>query len=73
MVVIKSWKVSTGKTIKFVIVDCTKQDAKVQKLLKENDVKGFPTIKMKAGGKTYDFEAKVTKPALEQFLQSVLN
>ena len=66
-------KVINGKTIKFVIIDCTKQDAKVQNLLKEHDVKGFPTIKMNAGGKTYDFEAKVTKPALEQFLQSVLN
>ena len=66
-------KVINGKTVKFVIIDCTKQNAEVQKLLKENDVKGFPTIKMKSGGKTYDFEAKVTKPALEQFLQSVLN
>ena len=65
-------KVINGKTVKFVIIDCTKETADVQKLIKENDIKGYPTVKLKADGKSHDFDAKITRPALEQFLKSVL-
>ncbi len=65
-------KVINGQTVHFKIVDCTKETAEVQKLLKENNVEGYPTIKLKAKGQTFDFDAKATRPALEQFLNTVL-
>lgn len=65
-------KVIGGYTVKITTVNCTKETAEVQKLVKKYDVKGYPTVNMIKDGKTYKYDAKVSTQGLEQFLKSVL-
>lgn len=66
-------KVVEGYTIKITVVNCTKETAEVQKLVKKYNVKGYPTVMMHKDGKTINYDAKVSKEGLNQFLKSALN
>ena len=63
----------------FVNVDCSDDaDPHTQALIQEYNIKGFPTLKMvysKEDGTplTVDFDAKITKYSLDQFIETVLN
>ena len=43
-----------------------------QSEISQYDIKSFPTIKLIADGKVIDFDAKISKESLEQFVNSVL-
>jgi len=56
------------ETITFREINCTEETAEIEQLMNKYNIEGFPTIKMVKNGKVYDFDAKVTKANLEQFL-----
>ena len=65
-------KMINGYRIIFTNVDCSEESGEVEKLMDKYKVEGFPTIKLIKDGQVYDFDAKPTRPALEQFLTSYL-
>ena len=46
-------------------------DLKNKKLIKDFNIEGYPTIKMKKGNDIIDFDAKITPTSLEEFIQNV--
>ena len=64
---------SNGYKITFNEINCTKETPKSEAMMEKYKVEGFPTIKLLANGKVYDFDAKPTKQNLMQFVKSVLN
>ena len=62
----------------FSDIDCTNnEDPKVQSLVQEYGIQGFPTVKMNytnPEGKpvVVDFDAKITPTALDQFINTVI-
>ena len=65
-------KMINGYRIIFTNVDCSEESGEVERLMDKYKVEGFPTIKLIKDGQVYDFDAKPTKTALEQFLNSYL-
>ncbi len=65
-------KMINGYRIIFTNVDCSEESGEVERLMDKYKVEGFPTIKLIKDGQVYDFDAKPTRPALEQFLNSYL-
>lgn len=52
--------------------NCTKdEDPKIQNIVSKYKIESYPTIIIMREGKRYDFDAKITKSALEQFVESV--
>jgi thiol-disulfide isomerase/thioredoxin len=65
-------KVVNGYMIQCVKLDCTdSSDPKVKAALEANEIDSYPTVIMMKGGERYDFDAKITKGALEQFVETV--
>lgn len=62
-----------GYKITFNEINCTKETPKSESMMEKYKVEGFPTIKLLANGKVYDFDAKPTKQTLTQFVNTVLN
>ena len=52
------------------MIDC--EDIKNQKLVKKYDIKGYPTIKLVYNNKVHDYEARVNKERLEQFVTEII-
>lgn len=65
-------KTINGYTILFTDVNCTNESPDVEKLMNTYKVEGFPTIKLLKDGQVVEYDAKVTKTTLEQFLNTVL-
>ena len=65
-------KMINGYRIIFTNVDCSEETGEVERLMDKYKVEGFPTIKLIKDGQVYDFDAKPTRAALEQFLTSYL-
>ncbi len=58
-----------GKTIKFKEIDCSdNKDTEIQAIMDENDVKGFPTVLGKCGGRTQQLQGQVNRESLEKFI-----
>jgi thiol-disulfide isomerase/thioredoxin len=67
----------TGKTVNgykitFTDVDCTNESPNVTKLMDQYKVEGFPTVKLIKNGQVIEFDAKVTKANLEQFINTAV-
>jgi len=62
-----------GYNITFNEINCTKETPKSESMMEKYKVEGFPTIKLLANGKVYDFDAKPSKQNLTQFVNTVLN
>jgi thiol-disulfide isomerase/thioredoxin len=53
-------------------VNCTNaDDTNIKKLIKQYDIKGYPTIKFVQNGTTIDFDAKVTMDNLDSFMNTL--
>jgi thiol-disulfide isomerase/thioredoxin len=63
---------TNGYNITFNEINCTKETPKSEAMMEKYKVEGFPTIKLLANGKVYDFDAKPTKETLSKFLNTVL-
>ena len=61
-----------GYKVIFKEYNCTEETAEVEKLMNQYHIEGYPTIKLLKDGQVIEFDAKPTKSALEQFLNTVL-
>jgi thiol-disulfide isomerase/thioredoxin len=53
-------------------INCTDDsDPKIAALVSENNINSYPTVILFKDGQRYNFEAKLTKNALDQFVQQV--
>jgi thiol-disulfide isomerase/thioredoxin len=63
-----------GFLIKCRDVDCSDNtDPSVVNVINEYKIEGYPTVKMFVQNKEIDFDAKISKSSLEQFVYSVTN
>lgn len=62
-----------GYTLTFNEVNCTKETTESEIMMEKYKVDGYPTIKLLAKNKVFDFDAKPTKQTLTQFVNTVLN
>jgi len=67
-----SKKSINGYKILFTAVNCTEENAEVEKLINKYNVEGYPTIKLIKDNKVIDFEAKPTKENLDKFINTML-
>ena len=62
-----------GYKVIFTEINCTTENAEVEKMMDKYNVEGFPTIKLLKDGQIIEYDAKPTKETLDQFLNTVLN
>jgi thiol-disulfide isomerase/thioredoxin len=65
-------KTVNGYTILFTEVDCTNESPDVSRMMDQYKIEGFPTIKLIKNGQVIEFDAKVTKSNLEQFINTAV-
>ena len=65
-------KTVNGYAIKFTDVDCTNESPDVARMMDRYKIEGFPTIKLIKNGQVIEFDAKVTKANLEQFINTAV-
>lgn len=61
-----------GSILNFVEIDCSENTGEASKSMDENNIEGFPTVKVNKDGEMIDLDAKPTKDTLETFLHSVV-
>jgi glutaredoxin len=65
-------KVVNGYLIQCNMMDCTDPEKpEVKSALESYGIDSYPTVILMKGKERYDFDAKITKGALEQFVESV--
>lgn len=65
-------KTVNGYTLVFTDINCTDENADVERLMNKYNIEGFPTIKLLKDGQVIEFDAKPTKSSLEQFINTVV-
>jgi len=65
-------KTINGYTVVFTDVNCTEENAEVEKMMNQYNIEGYPTIKLLKDGQVIEYDAKPTRETLEQFLNTVL-
>jgi len=61
-----------GHRILFLEYNCTEETEETTKKIDTYKIEGYPTIKLKIDGRVIEFDAKVNKENMEQFLSTVL-
>ena len=61
-----------GHRILFLEYNCTEETEGTTKKIETYKIEGYPTIKLKIDGRVIEFDAKVNKENMEQFLSTVL-
>ena len=61
-----------GHCILFLEYNCTEETEETTKKIETYKIEGYPTIKLKIDGRVIEFDAKVNKENMEQFLSTVL-
>jgi thiol-disulfide isomerase/thioredoxin len=65
-------KAVNGYRVVFTEVDCSEETAEVDKMMNQYNVEGYPTIKLVKDGQVIEYDAKPSRSALTQFLNTVL-
>ena len=65
-------KTVNGYVVKFKDVDCTTETEEVTKLVEKYNIEGYPTVKLIKDGSVIDYDAKVSKDNLVEFLNTML-
>lgn len=65
-------KTVNGYSVLFTEIDCTTESPNTTKLMDQYKIEGFPTIKLIKNGQVIEFDAKVSKANLEQFLNTAV-
>jgi thiol-disulfide isomerase/thioredoxin len=61
------------KKIQIVQLDCSNEnDSNVKKIIDENNIDSYPTVKMYKNDEIIDFDAKISYDNLEQFIETML-
>jgi thiol-disulfide isomerase/thioredoxin len=67
-------KVLNGVKVECIEMDCTDDDSPdVAYIIKENKIEGYPTVFITRNDERYDFDSKITKTALEKFVNAVIS
>lgn len=61
-----------GYTIHFVDHNCTTETEEINQLMDKYNIEGYPTVKLVKDNQIIEYDAKVTKSTLAQFLNTVL-
>ena len=61
-----------GYNLVLTEINCTKETPEVDDMINKYNITGYPTIKLLKGNQVIEYDAKVSKSNLEQFLKSVL-
>ena len=56
----------------FTEVDCSNETAEVEQMMNKYNVEGYPTIKLLKDGQVIEYDAKPSKEALSQFLNTMI-
>jgi len=67
-----SGKTVNGHKLIFTEVDCTEETPNTKALMDRYKVEGYPTIKLLKDGQVTEFDAKVTKENLDQFIKTAI-
>ena len=65
-------KTINGYAVKFKAIDCTSESAESEKMIDKYKVEGYPTIKLIKDGQVIEYDAKVTKSTIDEFLNTML-
>ena len=65
-------KTINGYKVLFTEVNCSEENAEVDKMMNQYNVEGYPTIKLLKDGQVIEYDAKPSKETLTQFLNTVL-
>ena len=65
-------KVINGYKLIFTSVDCTKESDETENMMNKYNIEGFPTIKLLKDNQIIEYDAKVTKETLEQFINTII-
>jgi thiol-disulfide isomerase/thioredoxin len=65
-------KTINGYKLIFTPVDCTKESDETENMMNKYNVEGFPTIKLLKDNQIIEYDAKVTKETLEQFINTII-
>ena len=65
-------KIIGGRMVNCVSVDCTDENnPESNRLIAQYEIQGYPTVKMHKGEDVIDFDAKITKYSLDEFLKNM--
>jgi len=65
-------KTINGYTVVFTEINCTEENAEVEKMMNQYKIEGYPTIKLLKDGQVIEYDAKPSKETMAQFLNTVL-
>ena len=65
-------KTVNGYVVKFKDVDCTSETEESEKMIDKYKIEGYPTVKLIKDGSVIEFDAKVSKDNLVEFLNTML-
>ena len=65
-------KTINGYKVIFTEINCTNESVDIEKMVKQYNIEGYPTIKLLKDGQVIEFDAKPTQKTLDQFLNTVL-
>ena len=61
-----------GYIVNFTEYNCTEESSDISELINKYEIEGYPTIKLIKDNQVIEYDAKLTKSTMEQFLQTVL-
>jgi len=64
-------KTINGSRVIFTEVNCTEENADVEKMMNQYNVEGYPTFKLLKNGQIIEYDAKPNRETLVQFLNTV--
>jgi thiol-disulfide isomerase/thioredoxin len=62
-----------GYKLKCQDIDCTSETSDITDFINTYKIDSYPTVKLIRDGNTIDFDSKITKGSLEQFVNTMLN
>ncbi len=65
-------KTINGYKLVFTSVDCTKETDETENLMNKYNIEGFPTVKLLKDNQIIEYDAKISKETLVQFINTVL-
>ena len=65
-------KTRKGSQVTFTEINCTKETDDITRMMNQYKVQGYPTIKLRKDGQTFDYEAKPQVPELTVFLDKTV-
>ena len=65
-------KTINGYVVKFKEINCTNETEETERLIEKYKIEGYPTLKLLKDGNVIEFDAKVSKDNMVEFLNTML-